>query len=232
MTQGEDESLACPCTPKAGGQRSLPQPNPEGPLASSGAPQNSTCTVTPSSVTLDGTNPQNVSLSVATTAPSAAIPVAPDPPAIPPAALWLAALGLLALAGMIAWAVRVAQALAACGFSSTPERTAGRIGPRYPEGARPGAPTETSKHKPQTAMAAVCATARRAARILTSDSWLLTPALAALLLFVALAASCGGGAAPAVHTPTGGTAPGTYTLTVTATSGNLSHSSTVTLTVQ
>ncbi len=77
-------------------------------LLCSSAPQNSTCTVTPSSVTLDGTNPQNVSLNVATTAPSAAIPVAPEPPAVPPAALWMVLAGLMGLLaiGIRCWPAR------------------------------------------------------------------------------------------------------------------------------
>jgi hypothetical protein len=52
----------------------------------------------------------------------------------------------------------------------------------------------------------------------------------ALLLIVVFAASCGGGSkAPP---PVNGTPAGTYTLTVTATSGSISHSTTVALTVQ
>jgi Protein of unknown function (DUF1573) len=41
-----------------------------------------------------------------------------------------------------------------------------------------------------------------------------------------------GGTAPAPHTPTGGTPAGASTLTITATSASLSHSTTVTLNVQ
>jgi hypothetical protein len=49
---------------------------------------------------------------------------------------------------------------------------------------------------------------------------------AAMVAFLALA-GCGGSS----HTPTGGTPKGTSTLTVTGTSGNLTSSATVTLTV-
>jgi photosystem II stability/assembly factor-like uncharacterized protein len=55
-------------------------------------------------------------------------------------------------------------------------------------------------------------------------------AFGALLLFVALWTSCGGGPTPVTHVP--GTPAGTYSLTVTATSGSLSHTTTLTLTVQ
>ncbi len=55
--------------------------------------------------------------------------------------------------------------------------------------------------------------------------------LASLLLTVALWASCGGGGGSGViHVP--GTPAGTYTLTIAATSGNLSHSTAVTFAVQ
>jgi hypothetical protein len=57
------------------------------------------------------------------------------------------------------------------------------------------------------------------------------PALAATVLAVAVAlcaASCGGGSS---HTTNSGTTPGTYTVTVTATSGSLTHTTSLQVTV-
>jgi hypothetical protein len=69
---------------------------------------------------------------------------------------------------------------------------------------------------------------RRSPRI----SPLAIASLATLLTYVIFWAACGGApASPAPH-PVGGTPPGTYTLTMTAASGGISHSTTVTLTVQ
>jgi hypothetical protein len=65
-------------------------------LSCSGAPTNSTCTVTPSSVTLTGSGYASATLQVTTTAPSAAPPLAPNAPLWPPATLWLTLAGCLA----------------------------------------------------------------------------------------------------------------------------------------
>jgi hypothetical protein len=54
----------------------------------------------------------------------------------------------------------------------------------------------------------------------------------ACILALLLLTGCGGGSSGSNPQPTPGTPPGTYTVTVQATSGTLSHSTTVTLTVQ
>jgi hypothetical protein len=141
-------------------------------LACSGAPSNSTCSVTPSSVSLNGTTAVSATLTVATEAPSLLGPLAPSPPSLPPAILWLVAAGVVMLAVALYRALR----------------------------------------QPRTRFA-------------------IAEAFALFLASVALWTSCGGGAVSAPHVPVGGTPAGTYTITVTATSNNLSHSTTVTLTV-
>lgn len=142
-------------------------------LACLGAPSNSTCSVTPSSVSLNGTTAVSATLTVATKAPSVLGPLAPNPPSFPPAILWLVSAGLVGLA------------------------------------------------------AALCRVPRQ-----RSTRFAIATAFALFLASVALWTSCGGGAVSAPHVPTGGTPAGTYTVTVTGTSNNLSHSTTVMLTVK
>lgn len=144
-------------------------------LACSGAPANSSCTVTPNSVTLNGTSTVGPTLSVATTGSSLVQTL--TPPSWPRNTGWPMGLGLLLGMGGLLLMLKQRQA------------------------ARNG---QTPQWR-----------------------WVRLMPLAVTLWLLILAASCGKG-------PTSqsfGTLPGTYTLTITGTSGNLSHSSTVTLVV-
>jgi len=77
----------------------------------------------------------------------------------------------------------------------------------------------------------VAAPTRRRQERAQSSALALAP-LAAVLTCVVFLASCGGGGPPPPPPPSGGTPPGTYTLKVTASSGSLTRSTTVTLIVK
>ncbi len=155
-------------------------------FACTGAPAESTCSIAPSSVNLNGSGPTKATVSVTTTAPSLFAPTpTPAPPDVP-LGPWLAALALLLLAAALAAAARPLW------------RSTSRA-PRWPAfGA----------------------------------------AIFLLATTVALCASCGGGGSGggggggggATHNA--GTPTGNYTLTISASSGALTHKATVTLNVQ
>jgi len=130
-------------------------------LTCSGNPALSTCTVTPTSVTLDGTNSATIGVAVVTTAPStsALLPLQPHD-----GERWALGLALSGVAG-----------LAVIGSF--------------------GSVSRTSRQRMLRRLSLVCV-------ISLGITW----------------AGCGGSSAS--KTSSGGTAPGTYTLTVTGTSGS------------
>jgi hypothetical protein len=144
----------------------------------SGAPQQASCSVTPTSTTLDGRNYATIVLRVTTTAPAGMLPTG-DRPWNAPSCWVLALLGsILLLLTLLASAVR-----------------------------------------------------KRLALDFTRRLRLLTP-LAAVAPIILLWIACGGGGTVTSPPVTGGTPSGEYTITVTATSGHLSHAATVQMTVR
>jgi hypothetical protein len=187
-------------------------------LACGGAPAQSTCSVTPSSVTLDGRNPVVITLRVATQGASSVLPMRNRPPGSPGlrvlSGAWLAALLGIALL-VIAW-----------NLSRTLEDSSLVL-------FRGAAGDEKSRLSPifrARFLAALGMTDRRKA--LAPARLRITAALGAFLLLTLAWAACGGSGAFVNPPPSGGTPSGNYVVTVTATSGHLSHAATVKLTVE
>jgi len=138
-----------------------------------GAPAQSSCQVLPATATLDGVTPMSLTVSVQTTAPSAALP-------------------------------------------------------RMPQLPRGGAPGDIPKTLFLLTLLAFTGMALSASR--RRVAW----GFGALMLCALLLSGCdaGGQANSVAHVLQPGTPTGTYTLTVTATSPTMSHSTNLTLTVQ
>ncbi|TAM81530.1 MAG: choice-of-anchor D domain-containing protein [Acidobacteria bacterium] len=155
-------------------------------LSCPGAPLEATCSVSPSSVTLSGSGPQNVTVTVTTMARSTAMPPEPFPPTTPPRVWWVT-LALVAL-NLFAWWLELRAPLGQP-WRHVSLGTLARVGPNR------------------------------------------AVALGSILLAVTLWASCGGGGSSAAPSSPG-TPPGNYGMIVNGTSGNLSHSTTLTLVVK
>ena len=168
ITAGQVATFSVSAAPTAGFNQTIT-------WTCTGAPMASTCSVSPASSPMDGSNVATTTVSLTTTARAATVPVRKfrfAPPPLPRQVLPI----------FIAWLLVL-----------------------------------LILHKLKRT--------ERSRRLLTA---------AAVLVLVAVCASCGGGSSngsPPPPPPTGGTPAGTYTITVTGSSGSLSHSATFKLIV-
>jgi len=230
-----------------------------------GAPMAASCTVSPATVTLDGSNTATATVTLTTMARATSPPMF-LPRSVPPihrwwplAAMivWLAAAVMLwnlsrtsrQRAGLAAIAVLIAVSLTySCGgYSNTPgSATLSSLGlnPSSVTGGSPSTGTVTlSAAAPSGGAVVTLSSSNTAVSTVpssvvvvagaTSATFQVTTMTVASSTMVNISGYYAGvtKTGPLTVTPPSGTPTGTYTLTITGTSGNLSHATTVTATV-
>jgi hypothetical protein len=169
-------------------------------------PRGASCSVSPNSVTLNGVDPTPFAVNVATTARAAAVPqVGGHRPPLQPGS-WARHVMpmLLALLAASMLALNSRRVVAAAFRAASAGLPAGRRGQVPPGATRVPGRSQGSPLR-----------------------WV---PLMATMLAVLLWTACGGGGGRTTPPPTG-TPAGTYNLTLTATAGGVSKTSTLTLTV-
>lgn len=232
----------------------------------SGAPAGSICSVSPSTVTLDGTNPASATVTITTTARAYLAPLN-RPRFAPPfvlwalAALWFALLLLFAIRSKPspAWRQKLSSCSAAlllisafcasCGggamqSQSSASLTSAAVNPATVSGGSssvtgsvmlsgpaPSGGADISLTSSNTSAATVPASVTVPAGATSATFPVITNDVSSATT-VTVSATYAGATQTASFTVTPvGTPAGTYTFTITGTSGNVSHASTFTLTV-
>lgn len=230
-----------------------------------GAPAAATCTVSPSSVTLDGTHSANATVTLTTTARAATVP--PFSPESPPIHRWMLLTGSFAWfvflmilwnwgrswrrrPGFVGWAGALAISLSAyacaggyAGGGGGPGSTtlaSLTLSPSSVNGGATSTGTVTLSGAAPSGGAIVNLSSNMSAATVpasvtvgygsASATFTVTTSAVIASTPVTITASFGGTsktAALTVNPATAGTPAGTYTLTLTGSSGNLSHSTTV-----
>ncbi|HEY1400153.1 MAG TPA: S8 family serine peptidase [Terriglobales bacterium] len=265
ITAGQQASFTVSATPQHGSKQTVT-------WNCTGAPAAATCTVSPPTVTLDGTNAATATVTLTTTARTMSPPLVlprlapPTPPRVVLAACF-AGLVILLMVCNVGRTFRQRPALAAaagllavslCAHSCTGTYSSGTppgpgsptlssiaVNPTSVNGGSNSAGTETlSASAPSGGVVVYLSSSASAATVpasvsvatgATSATFTVSTSNVTASTSVTVTASYGGATKTASLTimpaPSGGTPAGAYTLTVTGTSGNLSHSTAVQVTV-